>query len=309
MSFIHSRSRFAIGAGVILLAGTAWAGCSFFLSNPASERTQDAYVTADYTLVAPKIPGLVEKLFVEDNQAVKAGQILVKIDDRDFRAALASAEADVEAGKADIANLDAEIARQPALVAQAAAAVRSDQAATTFARANAGRYRNLSADGSGTQQENQQAVAQLSQSQAAGERDMAALDSIRRQLAVLQAGRAKAVAALGRATAARDQARLNLSYTLVRAPIDGFVGRRSVRPGAYVNVGSALLAVVPISQSYIVANFHESQVGRMRLRQPATITVDTFPGLKLKGHVDSLAPATDVASAPIQPDNATGNFT
>jgi membrane fusion protein (multidrug efflux system) len=309
MPFIHSRSRVAISAGVILLAGTAWAGCSVFLSNPASEKTQDAYVTADYTLVAPKVSGLVEQLFVEDNQAVKAGQLLVKIDDRDFRAALSSAEADVEAAKADVANLDAEIARQPALVAQATAAIRSDRAATDFARANAARYRNLSSDGAGTQQENQQAAAQLSQNLAAGERDTAALESTRRQLAVLQAGREKAVAALGRATAARDQAQLNLSYTLVRAPIDGFVGRRSVRPGAYVNVGSALLAVVPISQSYVVANFQESQVGKMRLRQPATITVDTFPGVTLKGHIDSLAPATDVAFAPIQPDNATGNFT
>jgi membrane fusion protein (multidrug efflux system) len=309
MPFIHSRSRIAVGAGVLLLAGTACAGCGYFLSDPASEKTQDAYVTADYTLVAPKVAGLVEQLFVEDNQAVKTGQLLVKIDGRDFRTALASVEADVEAAKADIANLDAEISRQPALVAQAAAAVRSDQAATAFARVNAARYRNLSTDGAGTQQENQRAVAQLSESQAAGERDAAALDSASRQLAVLQAGKAKAVAAFGRAEAARDQAQLNLSYTFVRAPIDGFVGRRSVRPGAYVNVGSTLLAVVPISQSYIVANFQESQIGKVQLRQPATITVDAFPGLKLKGHVDSLAPATDVAFAPIQPDNATGNFT
>jgi membrane fusion protein (multidrug efflux system) len=309
MQFLHTQSRVAVATGVLLIAAVVLTLGAYLLFSSASESTQDAYVTADYTLVAPKVPGLVEKVFVDDNQAVKAGQLLVRIDDRDFQAALTRVEADVDAAKADIANLDAEIARQPALVAQAAATVRSDQAAATFAGANAARYRNLSTDGAGTQQENQQAVAQLDQSLAAGERDTAALDSVRRQLAVLQAGKAKAVAALSRTIAARDQAQLDLSYTLVRAPIDGFIGRRSVRPGAYVNVGSVLLAVVPISQSYVVANFQESQVGKMRLRQPATIKVDTFPGLKLKGHIDSLAPATDVAFAPIQPDNATGNFT
>jgi DHA2 family multidrug resistance protein len=126
---------------------------------------------------------------------------------------------------------------------------------------------------------------------------------------ILQANRSKAVASLKRMEALRDQARLNLSYTVIRAPIDGFVGRRSVRPGAYVDVGSALLAIVPTAQSYVVANYQESQIGTMRLHQPAKIRIDSFPGLELRGHVDSIAPATDLAFAPIQPDNATGNFT
>jgi membrane fusion protein (multidrug efflux system) len=309
MQIIPIKPRAAVAAGILLLSGTAWAGYAFVKADPPSEKTLDAYVTADFTLVAPKVAGLVQSVTVEDNQAVKAGEILATIDDRDFRAALDSAGADVEAARAEVANLDAEIARQPALVAQAAAVVRSDAAATTFAHANAARYRNLSSDGAGTLQEQQQSIAQLSQSQANGERDVAALQTARGQRAVLQAGRAKAVASLRRAEAARDQAQLNLSYTVIRAPIDGFVGRRSVRPGAYVDVGSVLLAVVPTARSYVVANFQESQIGRMRLRQPAAIRVDGFPGVELRGHVDSLAPATDVAFAPIQPDNATGNFT
>ncbi len=126
MQFLHTKSRVAIGAGVLLLAAVVLTVGLYLLFDSASERTQDAYVTADYTLVAPKVPGLVEQVFVDDNQAVKAGQLLVKIDDRDFRATLARTEADAEAAKADIANLDAEISRQPALVAQAAATVRSD---------------------------------------------------------------------------------------------------------------------------------------------------------------------------------------
>ncbi|WP_448140329.1 HlyD family secretion protein [Sphingopyxis fribergensis] len=308
MQIIRSRGRAAI-AGALLLTGCAWAGNALIGASRSSETTLDAYVAADFTLVAPKIAGLVDNVFVEDNQGVTAGQALATIDDRDFRAALAAAEADVEAAKAEIANLDAEIARQPSLIAQAAAAVRANAATTTFARANASRYRNLSNDGAGTIQEQQQSVAQLSQSLANGQRDTAALDTARGQLPVLQAARTKAVAGLRRAEAQRDQARLNLSYTVIRAPIAGVVGRRSIRPGAYVDIGSVLLAIVPTSRAYIVANFQESQIGRMRLRQPATITVDSFPSLELRGHVESLAPATDVTFAPIQPDNATGNFT
>jgi membrane fusion protein (multidrug efflux system) len=309
MQITHMKSRAAIAVGIVLLSGTAWAGFSYVLPNPSSERTLDAYVTADFTLVAPKVAGLIRTVDVEDNQAVKAGQVVARIDDRDFRAAFASAEADVEAASAEIANLDAEIARQPAVVAQASAVVRSDAAATTFARANAARYRNLSTDGAGTIQEQQSSVAQLAQSVASGERDSAALQTARGQLPILMAGRGKAVAALKRMEALREQAKLNLSYTVIRAPIDGFVGRRSVRPGAYVEIGSALLAIVPTAQSYVVANYQESQIVAMRRHQPVTIRVDTFPGLELRGHVDSLAPATDVAFAPIQPDNATGNFT
>ncbi|MEE4455065.1 HlyD family secretion protein [Novosphingobium resinovorum] len=309
MQIIHTKSRAAIALGIVLLAGTAWAGYSYVLPSSSVEKTLDAYVTADFTLVAPKVAGLIQTVDVEDNEAVKAGQILARIDDRDFQAALSSAEADVEAAKAEIANLDAEISRQPAVVAQASAVVRSDAAATTFARANAARYRNLSTDGAGTMQEQQSSIAQLAQSIANSERDSAALQTARGQLPILQAGRAKAVAALKRMEALRDQAKLNLSYTVIRAPIDGFVGRRSVRPGGYVEIGSTLLAIVPTAQAYVLANYQESQIGDMRLHQPATIRIDTFPELELHGHVDSLAPATDVAFAPIQPNNATGNFT
>ena len=309
MNLFPSKSRIVVGASLLLLGGGAWTGCHYLLVDRKSETTQDAYVMADYTLVAPKISGLVDKVLVEDNQPVKAGQAIVKIDDRDFRAALRSAEADVSAAKADIANIDVAIARQPAMVAQAVAAVRFAEADLAFARSNAARYRNLSAAGAGTEQDNQQAVSRLSQSQASLEKDAAALAATRLQLAGLQAEREKAAAALARTEAARDQAGLNLAYTVVTAPIDGVVGRRSVRPGSYIDAGSALLAVVPSSKAYVLANFQESQLRRIRSRQAVQISIDTFPGMKLRGRVESLAPATDVAFAPIQPDNATGNFT
>jgi membrane fusion protein (multidrug efflux system) len=158
-------------------------------------------------------------------------------------------------------------------------------------------------------EEQQHAVTALDQQQAGRDRDRAALLAAQQQFDILQAGRDKALGALARAQAALDQAKLNLSYTEIRAPIDGMVGQRSVRVGAFVGAGTPLLAVVPLSQAYVIANFQENQLARMRQHQPARITVDSFPGLVLKGHVDSLAPATGVAFAPIAPDNATGNFT
>ena len=303
-----SRKTVLLGALVLLLVGCGW-GTARLIAQPGSETTNDAYITADYTLVAPRVPGQIAEVLVDDNQVVKAGQLLARIDDRDYRAALASAEGDVKVAAAEVGDFDGKIAQHPALIAEAQATLRSDQAAIAFARANATRYRDLSAGGAGTVEEQQHAVTALDQQQAGQDRDRAALSAAEEQLDILRAGRDKALGALARAQAALDQARLNLSYTEIRAPIDGMVGQRSIRVGAFVGAGTTLLALVPLSQAYVVANFQENQLARMRPHQPVRITVDSFPGLVLKGHVDSLAPATGVAFAPIAPDNATGNFT
>jgi membrane fusion protein (multidrug efflux system) len=303
-----SRKTVLLGAVALVLVGCGW-GAAKLLSQPGSESTNDAYITADYTLVAPRVAGQITEVLVDDNQVVTAGQLLARIDDRDYRAALASAQGDVKVAMAAVGDFDAQIAQHPALVAQAQATLRSDQAAIAFARANATRYRNLSEGGAGTKEEQQHAATALDQQQAGQEHDRAALLADQQQLDILRAGRDKALGTLARAQAALDQAKLNLSYTEIRAPIDGMVGQRSVRVGAFVNAGTTLLAVVPLSQAYVVANFQENQLARMRPHQPVRITVDSFPGLIFKGHVDSLAPATGVAFAPIAPDNATGNFT
>lgn len=303
-----SRKTVLLGAFALVLVGCGW-GAARLVSQPGSESTNDAYITADYTLVAPRVAGQIDEVLVDDNQVVKAGQLLARIDDRDYRAALASAEGDVKVAMAAVGDFDAQIAQHPALVAQAQATLRSDQAAIAFARANATRYRNLSEGGAGTMEEQQHAATALDQQQAGQEHDRAALLADQQQLDILRAGRDKALGTLARAQAALDQAKLNLSYTEIRAPVDGMVGQRSVRVGAFVGAGTPLLAVVPLSQAYVVADFQENQLARMRPHQPVRITVDSFPGLVLKGHVDSLAPATGVAFAPIAPDNATGNFT
>jgi membrane fusion protein (multidrug efflux system) len=303
-----SRKPVLLGALALLLAGCAWGGTKL-LSRPTTETTNDAYVSADYTLVAPRVAGQIAEVRVDDNQVVKAGQLLARIDDRDYRAALASAQGDLAVAMATVSDFDAKIAQHPALVGEAQATLHADEAAIGFARANATRYRDLSAGGAGTMEEQQHAVTALDEQQAGQERDRAALRAAQQELDILRAGRVNALGTVARAQAALDQARLNLSYTEIHAPIDGMVGQRSLRVGAIVAAGTPLLAVVPLSQAYVVANFQENQLAHMRPHQPVRITVDSFPGLVLKGHVDSLAPATGVAFAPIAPDNATGNFT
>ncbi|RKF48580.1 HlyD family secretion protein [Paraburkholderia fungorum] len=293
---------------VLLLGVAIWAGMRLF-ADSASETTNDAYVTADFTLVAPRVAGQLAEVLVEDNQQVKAGQLLMRIDDRDFRAALMSAQADVAAATASVANYDAEIARQPALVDQARATLRSDEATLQFARANALRYQNLSEAGAGTAQEQQHATSALAEQVAQQSRNQAVLVATEQNLAVLLTQRDKAAGALAHAGAALEQAKLNLSYTEIRAPIDGKVGRRSARVGAFVTPGAPLLAIVPLSQAYVVANFQENQLARMRPGDAVRIKVDSLSGETIRGHVDSLAPATGLSFAPIAPDNATGNFT
>lgn len=308
MPFHMTRKFLLAGCTVLLLGGAALGGAALISDSP-SQATDDAYVTADFTRVAPRIAGQVERVFVEDNQQVKAGQLLAKIDDRDYRAALAAAEALVLEEKAEIASLDAEIARHPALVAQARAALRADRAAISFAQADAVRYHNLSEKGAGALQEEQKAHSALEQQRAAHERDSAALTASQRQLPMLEAARAEQVAELAKAEAALEQARLNLSYTEIRAPIDGMVGQRALRVGQFVTPGTHMASVVPLADAYILANFQENQLEHMRIGQPVRITVDSYPDLVLSAHVDSLAPATGLSFAPIAPDNATGNFT
>ncbi|HEX7913527.1 MAG TPA: HlyD family secretion protein [Paraburkholderia sp.] len=293
---------------VVILGLAIWAGIRLF-ADSNSETTNDAYVTADFTLVAPRVAGQLSEVLVDDNQQVKAGQLLVRIDDRDFRAALMSAQADVAAATASVANYEAEIARQPALVDQARATLRSDAASLEFARANASRYQNLSQAGAGTTQEQQHATSALAEQLAQQSRNQAVFVATEQNLDVLRTQRDKAAGALAHAGAALEQAKLNLSYTEIRAPIDGKVGRRSARVGAFVTPGAPLLAIVPLSEAYIIADFQENQLARMRPGESVRIKVDSFPGVVIHGHVDSLSPATGVSFAPIAPDNATGNFT
>lgn len=308
-SATRSPLKIARATAIIVAAGIAVWACFKLLGNSDTESTNDAYVTADFTLVAPRIAGQVSEVLVSDNQWVKAGQLMVRIDDRDFRAALLSAQADVAAARASVANYDAEIARHPSLVEQARATLRSDEASIAFAKANASRYQNLSDAGAGTTQEQQHASTALAEKLAQQSHDRAVLSTTEQNLDVLRTQRDKAASTLAHAEAAQEQARLNLSYTEIHAPVDGKVGRRSARVGAFVTPGAPVLAIVPITDAYIVANFQENQITHMRPGDSVRIKVDSFPGVVIQGHIDSLAPATGLSFSPIAPDNATGNFT
>ncbi|TSE07878.1 HlyD family secretion protein [Mesorhizobium intechi] len=302
--------RIAFAAALLACAtGGGYWGYGYWTAGQYLESTDDAYLKADYTTVAPKISGYIAEVFVHDNQAVEAGQVLARIDDRDFRAALAQADAEVEAAEAAVRNLDAQIALQQSLILQAKATVAATQASLTFASTDADRYATLARSGTGTAQKAEASRAQADQLVAGLHRDQASLAAAQAKIDVLATERDSAIAQKDRAKAAAEQARLSLSYATITAPVDGTVGARTLRVGQYVGAGTQLMAVVPLDAVYVVANFKETQLAHVRPGQPVHVAVDGFPGVELTGHVDSLSPASGLEFALLPPDNATGNFT
>jgi membrane fusion protein (multidrug efflux system) len=270
--------------------------------------TDDAYVMVHYATIAPRISGRVATVPVDDNDTVKAGQVLATLDPRDNQTALASAEAAVARDRSQLDEISATVSRQPSIIEEQQAAVASAHATLAFAQDNAHRYDHLAATGAGTVEEHQKADSTLQQGQASLDSAQASLDAAQRQLDVLKARRSAAEAAVKADEAQLEQARLNLSYTQILAPIDGMVGERSVQVGNYVGPGATLMTVVPLDQVYIEANYREVDLLHIRSGQPVTIHLDAYD-IDLKGTVDSVPPASGAAFAPIAPNNATGNFT
>jgi membrane fusion protein, multidrug efflux system len=302
------RAALALAA-VLGIAAVADLGYDYLTTGRYLESTDDAYVKADSTLVSPKVSGYIAQVLVGDNQPVKAGQLLAEIDDRDFRAALAQAHADVEASEAAVRNLDAQLALQQPIIEQGTADVAAAEANLKFAQEEQARYEGLMKSGSGTVQRAQQTDAALRASNAQLQHSRSGLLAAQRKVDVLTTERAKAVAQLDRARAVEQQASLNLGYTRITAPVDGTVGARSLRVGQYVQAGTQLMAVVPLDAVYVVANFKETQLTNVRNGQPVEVEIDSFHGTRLRGHVDSLSPASGLEFALLPPDNATGNFT
>ncbi len=270
--------------------------------------TDDAYVTAHYATIAPRISGQVSSVDVEDNQTVRAGQLLTTLDDRDFRTTLATDEAMLARDQAQADDIKAQIDRLPSQVAQSQANVLSSSAQLLFAQQNDARYRNLSTTGAGSFQERQQADMSLRQAQASLDGSQAQLSTTRHQLPILQAQYQAALGTIRSDRAQVEQARLNLSYTRILAPLDGNVAEREVQVGNFVGPGSALMALVPLDRVFIVANYREVSLAHVLPGQHARIHVDAY-NLDLDGVVDSVPPGAGTAFAPIQPNNATGNFT
>ncbi|WP_311791140.1 MULTISPECIES: HlyD family secretion protein [Pantoea] len=272
-------------------------------------RTNDAYVNADYTLVAPKVSGYIAEVKVQDNQQVKAGDVLATLDDRDYRVALESAEADLQVSQAKLLSSQAQLEQQQSAIEQSKATLAANQATAQYAGQNAERYNRLYKSGTVAADDQQKASSTQRSAAAAVRQSQAALLSAVKEIGVLQAAVRQAQADVAAAQASVDQARLNLSYTRIVAPVDGMVGQRAARVGAYVSAGTRLLAVVPLQQTYITANYLETQLSDVRQGQRVNITIDALPGKRFTGHVDSIAPATGATFSAISPDNATGNYT
>jgi membrane fusion protein (multidrug efflux system) len=296
-------------AGALAVAGAAEIGHYYLTTGRYLETTDDAYVKADSTIIAPKVSGYIAEVLVSDNEPVKAGQLLARIDDRDFKTALHQARADVEASEAAVNNLNAQIELQQPLIQQQAAEVDGTEANLKFAQEERTRYDGLMKSGSGTVQRAQQTDAALRAQTAQLQQGKSGLIAANKKIEVLSTERAKAVAQLDHSRAVEQQAALNLSYTQITAPVEGTVGARSLRVGQYVQAGTQLMAVVPLDAVYVVANFKETQLTHMRNGQPVDLYVDSFQSTKLNGHVDSLSPASGLEFTLLPPDNATGNFT
>lgn len=296
-------------AAILLIAAGAYYGHDYWTVGRFHVETDDAYVKADNSSVAPKISGYIADALVEDNQPVKAGQPLARIDDRDFKTALEQAKGDVAAAEATIEAKQASLEIQESVIAAARATVDVDQANAIFAEQNNKRYSTLATSGYGNIQNAQQAASQIAAAKATIVRDSAALDAAMKQVGLLKAELAQAKAALEHDLAVQHQAQLNLSYTTIIAPVDGVVGNRTLRVGQYVQAGTQLMTVVPTASVYVIANYKETQLTDVHAGQAVDIDVDMFPDRVYHGRVDSLAPASGQEFALLPPDNATGNFT
>ena len=303
------RSRILLIAGtVIVIGGVIW-GFRWWTVGRFIQSTDDAYLQADNMTVAPKVSGYVAEVFVADNQAVTAGQPLVRLDNRQYQAMFEQSDASIAARKADIERADAELRQQQANIVQARAKVVGAKAAEAHAIAEVERYAPLVASGA----ESGEKLADLrnakDQASATLAADIAALEAAERQPATTRAQMDQARAQLLAAEASSRQAQLDVGDTIVRSTLAGRVGDRSVRVGQFVQPGTRMMTIVPVQDVYLTANFKETQIGRMRAGQQATISVDALPGTELHGTVASFSPGTGAQFALLPPQNATGNFT
>ena len=310
------------GAGLGVLALLALAGY-WFTTGRYLESTDDAYIRADWVALSSRVAGYVATVEVEDDQPVQAGAVLVRLQDSDYqarrdraRAAERQAQAAIDAARAHRELAMQRIEQQAQATLKAEAAVHSASAERRRSQLDLQRYQGLVRDEAATTQRLEQALAAANQAKAVEQGAKAAWREQQAQQRMATAGAAQAEADLQQrqaafesASAERRLAEQDAQDTVLRAPVAGVVGQRRVRAGQYVVPGQPLLAVVPVAQAYVVANYKETQLARMRPGQPVQVQVDSFPGHAFKGHVASFSPASGNVFALLPSDNATGNFT
>jgi len=296
-----------IAAGlIVVLFATQW---DRWVGLSIRQVSDDAYVRGDITPLSAHVEGYVRRVPVDDFQRVKEGDVLVEIEDDDYRARVAQAEADLLSAQAAIENLKARKAAQHAQVAEAEDAINATQADVERTRLEAVRQRTLLATTFGTRQMVEQADAAAQRFAATLSRNQAELEAQRSQMGVLDTQEAQLRADVKAKQAAVDLARINLGYTRITAPVAGMVSERGVRDGQYVHAGTQVIAVVPLDNVWVVANYKETQLTHVAIGQRAEIRVDTFPGIVINAMVDSIALASGAQFSLLPPDNATGNFT
>ena len=304
------RRTLALAAGALIatVAGSVYAA-HWWNDGRFIEETNDAYVGGDVTVIAPRVSGYIAEVAVHDNQQVHAGDLLFRVDDRDFRAALTKADGAVAAQQALLANLDATARLQDALIHQARASVSAANAETIRSRDDQARYDILAAQRLVSRESAERADADYRTALANTQHAAAGVVAAQRQTEVIATQRLQAEAALAQAKADQVAARLQLAYSEVRSPVDGVVGNRRARLGAYAAAGSQLLAIVPSHGLWVDANFKEDQLAHMRAGAPVAVHADVLPGRTFHGRLASLAPATGAQFSVLPPENATGNFT
>ena len=304
------RKRLLLGAAAaIVLAAGGWYGENYLTVGRYIVSTDDAYVHADMTTLAAKVSGYVSSVDAPDNSVVHAGDVIARIDDGDYRIARDAARDKVETQRATIARIGEQIRAAQAQVEQTKAQLVSAQAAATRADSEYARQLTLAQRDFASRQTLEQAQASRDQSAAAVESAKAAIDAALANVAVLRAQQQEAQRGLKELQTAEAKAERDLSFTVVRAPIDGVVGNRAVQAGDFVQTGTRLASVVPLDAVYVDANFKETQLARLRPGQPVEVSVDALPDHDIKAIVASVSPASGSVFSLLPPDNATGNFT
>jgi membrane fusion protein, multidrug efflux system len=274
-----------------------------------TQTTNNAFVEADISLIAPKVQGYISEILVQDNQQVRAGDILARIDDRDLRAKLVQAQAALATRRASVANVSASSARQQSAIAVARAEIESKQAERRRSGADLARFEQLRKEGWASQQRLQQVEADARKANAEVASAAAGLSGEQSQLGVLSSQAKMALAYYKEGMAAVEVAQLDWENAVLRAPVDGVVGNRAVRVGQLVRPGSILMAVVPLKDVYVTANFKETQVAKIKIGQKVVLQADAYDDIKLDGVVESISPAAGSRFSILPPENATGNFT
>ncbi len=307
--FRRIRKRALIGVAIAALIGVGSYGYDYMTTARFYVSTDDAYVRADATTLAAKVAGYVSEIDVPDNSPVRAGDVIARIDDGDYKLAVDAARGKVATQQAAVERIGRQIPAAQAAVEQARAQLVSAQAAATRTQSEFARQQSLSAKEFASQQTLEQAHANRDQAVAGVQNAQAAIDAALANVDVLRAQQQEAARTLAELQTAQAKAERDLSFTVIRAPIDGVLGNRAMQVGDYVQTGTRLASLVPLDDVYIDANFKETQLAHLKAGQPVNVSVDALPNHEIKGVVASVSPASGSVFSLLPPDNATGNFT